>query len=480
MEPVSLIIGLVIGLVVAGAVWFIMKTRLAGLDEQNRDRAAKVSHLEAEADGLKAEAAELKAELARADEALSQERRAARERLEQEQANAKALLDSQRAEAEKHLKRLEAAHGELKAAFGDLSARALKSSTEEFLKLARQSLEKYQTEAQGDLTRRQEAIDGLVKPIAEKLAAFDTKMTQVEQQRRQAYGGLLEQIKTLKDTGRRLEDQTGNLVTALRRPQVRGRWGEIQLKRVVEFAGMLRHCDFVEQESVTGEEGRLRPDLIVRLPGQKTIVVDSKAPLEAYLSAIEADSDEARGRFMAAHVRQIKDHMAKLGAKNYWSQFEAAPDFVVMFVPGEAILSAALEQDPDLMEAGFNRGVLLATPTTLIALLRSAAYGWRQERLAENAQHISQLGHELYERICTLTDHFSDVGRNLSRAAAAYNKAVGSLESRVLPGARKFLELGVKSPKTLAEDSQVETAVRSIDAPELTGSDEPGGDPKDT
>ncbi len=357
---------------------------------------------------------------------------------------------------------MEKMQGQLGEKLHNLSRDALKQNNELFLQLAGSTFEKMQEKARGELE------GDLLKPVKETLSKFDGKLQDLEKARIGAYSALKEQVSSLLDSQKSLHSETANLVKALRSPIVRGRWGEIQLRRVVELAGMVDHCDFYEQQSVTTEEGRLRPDLLVRLPGEKNIIIDAKAPLAAYLEAIESQDESVRIQKMKDHARQIRTHLTQLSRKRYWDQFQPTPEFVVLFLPGESFFSAALEYDPQLIEMGADKRVILSTPTTLIALLRAVAYGWRQENISRNAEQICSLGQDLYKRIADMASHWSKVGKSLGGAVQAYNKAVGSIESRVLVSARRFKDLeSVAADKEIEHLEPLEQTPRALQAEEL-------------
>ena len=367
---------------------------------------------------------------------------------------------------------------ELADAFKALSAQALDSTSATFLKLAKAELGQFQERAQGDLNERKREVDALVQPIKESLTKVDGKLGELERTRVHAYSALHEQLRNLSETQLpQLHAETANLVKALRQPTVRGRWGELQLKRVVELAGMLEHCDFVEQPTADGEDGRQRPDVIIKLPGGRQIVIDAKVPIAAYLDAHEAADDATREVHLERHAELVRTHATALGRKAYWDTFSPSPDFVIMFLPGEMLYTAALQQDAGLIEAVTSEKVVLATPGSLIALLRTIALSWREQALALNAQEVAQLGRQLYVRVGTLATHWSDVGDKLEKAVGAYNRSVGALESRVLVAARKFVDLKAATADDgeLAPPQPVEALPRPLLAPELTVVRETGG-----
>ncbi len=388
-------------------------------------------------------------------------------RLREKISELQVTLEEERKAAMDKLNLLNDAQKELTDAFKALSSEALKSNNQSFLELAKTTLEKYQEGAKSDLEARQKAVDELIKPMKQSLEKVDEKIQELEKARINAYASLNQQVESLQKTQAQLQAETSNLVKALRAPTVRGRWGEIQLKRVVEMAGMLEHCDFVQQQSVETENGRLRPDMIIWLPNNKNIVIDSKAPIMAYLESLETQDEKTRADKLKEHARHIRTHIAQLGNKSYWEQIDPSPEFVVLFLPGETFFSAALEQDPTLIEFGVEKKVILSTPTTLIALLHAVAYGWKQEQIAKNAQIIRDLGKQLYDRIRVLGNHFTDLKKGLEQSVNAYNKAVGTLESRILVSARRFKELGASSSDDIGTLDIVESTPRSIQSKEI-------------
>lgn len=396
-----------------------------------------------------------------------------RARTAAEAARLVAELDAERRTAAEKLAALDRAGAQLREAFAALSAEALRQNNQSFLELARASLGEFQKQATTDLDGRQRAIAEALQPVRESLARVDRQLQEVEKERAGSYAALVEQLGGLARAQQELRTGTSNLVKALRSSNVRGFWGEVQLRRVVELAGMVEHCDFVEKDvASTDEGGRRMPDLVVRLPGDRQIIVDAKVPTDAFMQAIEADREEERDARLKDHARQVKAHVTGLSAKAYWDQFQPTPEFVFMFLPGEGLLEAALQADPSLIEFGLAKRVILATPLTLIALLRAVAYGWQQQQIALNAQAISEQGQQLYDRLRLLGEHFAALGDSLMRSVDAYNKAVGSLESRVLVTARRLKDLGVRSAEALPEPQAIDLTARAPRAPELTGPNE--------
>lgn len=442
-----MIVGFVVGTLVGVAVG-----AAAGLLISASRRSARLSALQAQ---HAAEATASSAELARLSSLLEHERALAADR----QAT--------------HEEARELAAG----VFAELSTRALEQNNAQFLALADARLMEARQAAQGDLDQRRQAIEQLLTPLADQLGRYEQGLRLLELERQKAYTGLSAQVRQLSESQERLQSETRNLVTALRSPATRGRWGEMQLRRVVEMAGMLEHCDFDEQVHTQGEEGRLRPDMVVHLPGAKRVVVDAKVPMQAFLDATDASDEPTRKTHLVSHARQLRAHIDALSKKSYWQQFDDSPEFVVAFIPGDPLLAAALEHDSSLLEHAVSHHVLLATPTTLIGLLRAVAYGWQQDALAENAREVQQIGRELYKRLATFGEHMARTGRSLSGAVDAYNKAVGSLERNVMPQARRFQELGVGgSDKDIPMLDQVDAVARHLQAPEMSGSVRPLSD----
>lgn len=425
----EVIIALVAAAFGAALGWFIARSRTAALAERARL---------------------VEAELATTRTRLT-EVEAAKTKLETD-------LAAERAGAAAKLATLTEAHERLKNEFAALSARALEQNNSQFLTLARETFAKLHQQSAGELEKRQQAIEQMVKPLRESLQKVDASLVEIEKNRANAYGQLSEQLKSLGEAQGRLQLEASKLSTALRSTTTAGTWGELQLRRVVELSGMTAYCDFVEQESSGGQ----RPDLLVRLPGGQQIVVDAKAPNDAYREAVNAVEESVRAAKLAEHAAKVRGHVDALGAKSYWEQFQPSPEFVVLFLPGDQFLAGALQADPSLMDRAIAKKVLLATPATLIALLKAAAYGWRQEDVSRNAQAIAELGRTLYDRITTFADNLGDVGRGLESANKAFNRAVGSFEQTLLPGARKFAELGAKGAKTLEDPKLVEIAPRDV------------------
>ncbi len=462
---VTFAVGIAIG-VAAG--WFLLRSKAS---------AAGVADLATLKERLTGKDAELQ-KLEIGSQAQGAEIRQARE----QNAQLKAELEGERRAAEERRDSFKQAADELSEKFKALSRDALKDNNQSFLQLANSTLEKFQQTAKGDLELRQSAIDQLVQPLKESLEKVDSKIGELERSRAGAYSELREQVKALATSHLQLQAETGNLVTALRAPHTRGRWGEIQLRRVVELAGMLQYCDFDEQTTVATDDGRIRPDVIIRLPGNRTIVIDAKVPFDAFYESISTKDDVIRTARLRDHARLVRAHIGSLSKKSYWEAVQPTPEFVLLFLPGETFYSAALEIDPKLIEDGVGKGVIIATPTTLIALLKAVSYGWRQEQMAENAKEVSELGKTLYDRLRVFTDHFANIGKGLDRAVDSYNKGVGSLEGRVLRTARRFKERGAIAGEPIEILEPIDKATRplSLDEgglfPELVAGDADGAD----
>jgi DNA recombination protein RmuC len=453
------IVALASAVVAALAAWALTRAHMLRLAA---DTLAAQSTAEARREHAELRAADLCERLDTRERELA----GLRERAEAASTRAARLEGDLAAAAEKAAV-LETAEQRLREAFRALSQEALQQNSDALLRLARASLGEYQTRAVADLEKRQQTIAEIVRPIAETLKHVDGTLGEVEKERLVSSARLDEQMRALGSGLTALTGETGNLVKALRQPHVRGHWGELQLRRVVELAGLVEHCDFAEQQTIATADGRLRPDLLVHLPDGKTIVVDAKAPLAAYLEAIDGDEAQRAAR-LADHARQVREHMTRLAGKDYAAQFAGSPEFVIMFLPGESVFSAAMQSDPSLIEAGVTQRVIPASPTTLIAMLKAVAYGWRQARIEKGAEQISALGRELYQRVTVMVSHFDSLGTSLGKSVEAYNRAIGSLESRVLPAARRFKDLGSAGEEPeIAAIATVQSTPRELQAPEL-------------
>jgi DNA recombination protein RmuC len=458
----EIIVIVLVGAACAVAGYFAGRSRNQGHAQLEAQLAAtrdQANRSGVEAAQLEREAGQLRSQLMESAQNAAQ--------LEERTRQLQSRLDEERAQGQERVKLLNEARQALENSFKSLSADALKSNNQSFLDLAKASLAEFQQGAKGDLEKRQVAIETLIAPVKASLDKVDEKIGALEKSRIEAYGEIRQQFTNMAEVQQQLRNETGNLSKALRQPHVRGRWGEITLRRVVEMAGMTLHCDFVEQESTDTEDGRLRPDLIVKLPGNRQIVVDSKATISAYLEAHEATNEEVRRAKIQLHAQLVRRHLESLAKKSYWDQFQPTPEVVVMFIPGEAFYSAALEADPELLDSGFGQNVIIASPASLMALLKAAAYGWRQESIAENAREISQLGQELHGRLAVMADHLTRLGKGLGAATDSYNAAIASFESRVLVSARKFKELGATSQDAeIFELRAVEGVVRRLQPPD--------------
>lgn len=384
-------------------------------------------------------------------------------RLQRQNSSLTTTLEMQQSSANEKIEALEKTRAQLSETFSALSSEALKHNSEQFLKLAQENLKQFNVQAQGDLAKKEQSIEHLIQPIKAVLEKTEKQIREIEHERKEAYGSISKHLENMAQTQQMLHNETRNLVKSLRRPEVRGQWGEMTLKRLVELSGMVEHCDFFEQEHTETDEGNIRPDMIVRMPGRREIVIDVKTPLDAYLNAIEADSDAQRDQHLLHHAKKVRERIRELASKSYWGQFKQSPDFVVLFIPGDHFLSAALEKDSALLEDALKQKVILATPTSLVALLRAVAFGWNQQAITDNAEKIRDLGEDLYKRLCTFTGHMSRVGKGLNSSLEHYNKAVGSFERQVLSGARKFTEMGISATKEPEALEPIEKLARTLE-----------------
>ncbi len=455
-------------------VWFIAASHLHGnylrqVAELQSNYSDQILELKGRSKGAEAVVNELRQQIQQRESDINQIRNEL-DNERQQRIETTTRLDGAQKRLEESYKSLEEQKAlievmktELTDTFKAHASAALKSSNEDFLKLASEHLGKILAETKGKIGEHREALDGTIKPLQEMLKRYEEQIQQIEKSRHESFGSLTQQIRSLSSMQEQLQKETSNLVTVLRRPKVSGSWGEIGLRRVAELAGMTAYCDFYEQESVSTESGRLMPDMIVRLPNGREIIVDAKAPVDAYLSAVSSSSEEERKKAMNNYIAQVRNHMTTLGSKSYWDQFKQSPEIVVMYLPGEAFFSAALEYDHKLIEDGSAKKVIISTPTTFIALLKAIAYGWQQEQIAKSAQQINDLGKELYDRFSIVLEHFTDIGSAIRKAVESYNKGVSSMETRLIPSVRKFKELGVSSQKEIAIPSEIGQSTRNID-----------------
>lgn len=471
MELIYLIVGLLVGGIIT---WFIVKSRLHSEYSQKistiqSDHLTKYAEIEGRAKSAEALIQELRQQIQQKDQEiskvrmeLSEERQQRIETMTRLEETRKRLEDSYKnLEEQKSL--LELMKSEMSDIFRAHASAALKSSNEDFLRLASEHLGKVLAETKGRLGEHKEALEGTIKPLQDMLKRYEEQIQQIEKNRHESFGSLAQQIRSLSSMQEQLQRETSNLVTVLRKPRVSGSWGEIGLRRVVELAGMTPYCDFYEQESVGTEAGKLRPDMIVRLPNGREIVVDAKAPVDAYLSAVSASNEEEKQKAINNYISQVRNHMNNLGSKAYWDQLKKSPEFVVMYLPGESFFSAALEFDHKLIEDGTAKKVIISTPTTFIALLKAIAYGWQQDQIAKSAQEISLIGKELYDRFSIVIDHFSKIGKALKSSVEAYNDSVRSLESRFIPSVKKLRELGISSQKDISLPQEISNTTKNID-----------------
>lgn len=446
---VAVAIALAVGVLLG---WVLVSSRANKLQSETAGISAQLGEARRQSDVSRSDLDKLRKELA-TEQTL--------------RAKAEADRQNERANLEEQRNLLSEAETKFREAFDSLAGKALEHSSQQFLQLAQERLATLQKQASGELAQRQESIKGMVDPLQQRLSELQLHLRELESNRQSAYGELRTQVQTLAQTNRELQKETGTLVSTLRQPQVKGRWGELTLRRAVELAGMSPHCDFLEQVSVDTIDGRLRPDLIVHLPGNARVVVDAKVPLHGFLKVAAAQTDLERDAGLAEHARLVRSHVNQLSSKEYWKQFEPSPDFVVLFVPGESFFSAALEKDPNLLEDAIASHVVLASPANLIAILRAVSYGWKQEQVAESAHEISSMGRDLFERLVNFTEHVLDIRSGLERANKSFNNAVGSLEARVLPAARKLKEKGIQSTGELKAIDPTETNLRLLN-PALT------------